>query len=116
MGHSRYTHAAVSIICPLTLPNRFPQPFARLLPLEVVAPGAPVAPLTEEAAQRSGLPRSCMVCGGTTDSIAAFLAAGVSAPGEVGRDWLCALPANKWRCPSLLAQHLFPYGGCPQWV
>ncbi|PRW56955.1 Six-hairpin glycosidase [Chlorella sorokiniana] len=58
------------------------QPFAHLLPVEVVAPGTPVAPITEEAAERSGLPRSCMVCGGTTDSIAAFLAAGVTQPGE----------------------------------
>lgn len=61
----------------------FFQLFAHLLPLEVVAPGAPVAPVTAKAAERSGLPRSCIVCGGTTDSIAAFLAAGVTQPGEV---------------------------------
>lgn len=59
------------------------QPFACLLPLAVVAPGAPVAPITAEAAQRSGLPEGCLVCGGTTDSIAAFLAADVAEPGEV---------------------------------
>ncbi|KAI7842235.1 hypothetical protein COHA_004148 [Chlorella ohadii] len=58
------------------------QPFAHLLPRLVVAPGAPVAPITQAAAERSGLPTSCMVCGGTTDSIAAFLAAGVTQPGE----------------------------------
>jgi len=67
-----------NILCPLPV-----QPFAHLLPRSVVAPGAPVAPITQEAAERSGLPTSCMVCGGTTDSIAAFLAAGVTQPGEV---------------------------------
>ncbi|KAL4452139.1 hypothetical protein ABPG75_007801 [Micractinium tetrahymenae] len=58
------------------------QPFASLLPLAVVAPGAPVAPVTPEAAARAGLPEGCLVCGGTTDSIAAFVAAGVTEPGE----------------------------------
>ena len=49
----------------------------------MVAPGAPVEHITPEVAQRTGLPASCIVCGGTTDSIAAFLAAGVTEPGEV---------------------------------
>jgi D-ribulokinase len=48
---------------------------ARLLPPRVVPPGSPVGELTLEAARRSGLPRGAVVCAGTTDSIAAFLAA-----------------------------------------
>ena len=35
---------------------------------------------------RSGLPASCVVCAGTTDSVAAFVAAGVSRPGQVWDD------------------------------
>ena len=67
------------------------QPFAPVLPTTVVVPGAPVASVTAEAAQRAGLPPGCLVCGGTTDSIAAFLAAGVVQPGEVrGRLGGCA--------------------------
>ncbi|EFN55058.1 hypothetical protein CHLNCDRAFT_31526 [Chlorella variabilis] len=58
------------------------QPFACLLPLAVVAPGAPVAPITSAVAQQTGLPEGCLVCGGTTDSIAAFVAAGVTEVGE----------------------------------
>lgn len=58
------------------------QDFFHLLPQVVVAPGAPVAPLTAEAAGATGLPRGCVVCGGTTDSIAAFVAADVSAAGQ----------------------------------
>lgn len=58
------------------------QPYSPLLPPRVVAPGAPVAPVTPAASQRTGLPPSCMVAGGTTDSIAAFLAAGVVRPGQ----------------------------------
>lgn len=64
-------------------PLSVPQPFACLLPLAVVAPGAPVDVITPEAAAATGLPEGCLVCGGTTDSIAAFLAAGVTLPGEV---------------------------------
>lgn len=58
------------------------QEFACLLPTTVCAPGAPIAPLTPAAASRSGLPEGCLVCAGTTDSIAAFLAAGVDMPGQ----------------------------------
>jgi sugar (pentulose or hexulose) kinase len=58
------------------------QEFAQLLPTTVCAPGTPIAPVTPQAAQRSGLPESCIICTGTTDSIAAFLAAGVDSPGQ----------------------------------
>ena len=58
------------------------QEYAPLLPTAVVAPGAPVAPLTPEAAARARLPPGALVCGGTTDSIAAFVAAGVTEVGQ----------------------------------
>jgi hypothetical protein len=53
-----------------------PQEFSALLPSKVFAPGSPVAPISAAAAQRTGLPPHCLVCAGTTDSIAAFVAAG----------------------------------------
>lgn len=52
----------------------------QLLP-KVLAPGTPVANLTSDVATRLGLRRDCVVCTGTTDSIAAFLASGASTPG-----------------------------------
>lgn len=58
------------------------QEFACLFPTAVFAPGSPVANLTPEVSQRTGIPETCIVCAGTTDSIAAFLAAGVTEPGQ----------------------------------
>jgi xylulokinase len=49
---------------------------------KVVAPGTPVAELLPAIASQLGLPRNCVVCAGTTDSIAAFLASGAKSPGE----------------------------------
>jgi sugar (pentulose or hexulose) kinase len=48
----------------------------------VVAPGTPVGEVRAQVGDRFGFPRDCMVCAGTTDSIAAFLASGVNLPGE----------------------------------
>jgi D-ribulokinase len=48
----------------------------------VVAPGTPVAKVKKEAIDRFGFPPDCMVCAGTTDSIAAFLASCVNSPGK----------------------------------
>ncbi len=48
----------------------------------VVPPGTPVAELLPEVATRLGLSKNCVVCAGTTDSIAAFLASGAKSPGE----------------------------------
>ncbi len=56
-------------------------PMNQLLPL-VLAPGTPTGEVTAEIAGRFGLPRDCLVCAGTTDSIAAFLASGAHSPGE----------------------------------
>ncbi len=49
---------------------------------QVLAPGTPVGEVTAEVAHRSGLSQECVVCTGTTDSIAAFLASGAKSPGE----------------------------------
>jgi sugar (pentulose or hexulose) kinase len=57
-------------------------PAGAALPRRVVAPGAPVAPLTPAVAARLRMSPACIVAGGTTDSIAAFLAAGVTRNGE----------------------------------
>lgn len=58
------------------------QEYAHLFPLRVLAPSAPIAPITAAVASSTGLPADCIVCAGTTDSIAAFLSAGVSEVGE----------------------------------
>lgn len=55
-------------------------PAARLLPA-VVAPGTRLGPVTEPLRRALGLPRACLVRAGTTDSVAAFIAASVGAPG-----------------------------------
>ena len=49
---------------------------------QVVAPGTPVGEVRAQVGDRFGFSRDCMVCAGTTDSIAAFLASGVNLPGE----------------------------------
>ncbi len=56
-------------------------PFRELLP-RVVAPGTPITEITPTIATQFDLPSTCLVCAGTTDSIAAFLASGVKNPGE----------------------------------
>ncbi|MGL5063341.1 MAG: FGGY-family carbohydrate kinase [Microcoleus sp.] len=48
----------------------------------VVAPGTPVGKVRKAVGDRFGFPADCMVCAGTTDSIAAFLASGVNSVGE----------------------------------
>jgi len=49
---------------------------------EVIAPGTPISEVTSEIAESLGLRKDCIVCAGTTDSIAAFLASGATSPGE----------------------------------
>jgi len=53
----------------------------RYLP-KVLAPGEAIAPVMPAIAHRFNLNPNCFVHAGTTDSIAAFLASGVSQPGE----------------------------------
>ncbi len=48
----------------------------------VKVPGAVIAPISPTAAKRFSIPRSCQICAGTTDSIAAFLASGAGQVGE----------------------------------
>ncbi|HLO89045.1 MAG TPA: FGGY-family carbohydrate kinase [Nostocaceae cyanobacterium] len=49
---------------------------------QVLAPGTPMGEISPEIAAKFDLRRDCVVCGGTTDSIAAFLASGAKLPGE----------------------------------
>jgi D-ribulokinase len=49
---------------------------------DVVAPGTAIAPILPHLSTALGLPADCIIRAGTTDSIAAFLASGIQAPGE----------------------------------
>jgi sugar (pentulose or hexulose) kinase len=49
---------------------------------QVLAPGTPIREISPEIASKFGFKRDCVVCAGTTDSIAAFLASGAKLPGE----------------------------------
>jgi sugar (pentulose or hexulose) kinase len=52
-----------------------------LLP-RVLHPGTQLGPLRPELAARWGLPQETLICAGTTDSTAAFIASGAREPGE----------------------------------
>jgi len=54
---------------------------APLLP-QVLPPGTPIAPVKDELVLKYGLPSDCLVCAGTTDSTASFLASGATCEGE----------------------------------
>ncbi|MGC1310092.1 MAG: FGGY-family carbohydrate kinase [Phormidesmis sp.] len=56
-------------------------PIADWLPA-VRSPGDIIAPILPQIAKRFGLPATCQVCAGTTDSIAAFLASGAHQLGD----------------------------------
>ena len=49
---------------------------------QVCAPGTPISQIRPELAFEYGFSPNCLICAGTTDSIAAFLASGASSPGE----------------------------------
>ncbi|KAK9177160.1 hypothetical protein WN944_029179 [Citrus x changshan-huyou] len=57
------------------------QPYSQLLP-SVQAPGTSIGYLKEGIRTEFGFPKDCVVCTGTTDSIAAFLAARATEPGK----------------------------------
>ncbi|CAN6223051.1 unnamed protein product [Urochloa humidicola] len=57
------------------------QPYAPMLP-SVRAPGDPIAAVRDDVCSQYGLSKECIVCTGTTDSIAAFLAARTTEPGR----------------------------------
>ena len=56
-------------------------PIAAWLP-DVMEPGRAIAPISPAIATQLSLPKTCQICAGTTDSIAAFLASDASQPGE----------------------------------
>lgn len=56
-------------------------PISNLFP-KVIAPGSSIAEVQPEIVSQLGLSKDCLVCAGTTDSIAAFLASGANSPGE----------------------------------
>ncbi|MGB6299213.1 MAG: FGGY-family carbohydrate kinase [Rivularia sp. (in: cyanobacteria)] len=49
---------------------------------KVVIPGNPVGELRSDIAAKYNFSDNCIVCAGTTDSIAAFIASGANSPGE----------------------------------
>ncbi|XP_050263079.1 D-ribulose kinase isoform X1 [Quercus robur] len=57
------------------------QSYSQLLP-SVKAPGTPIGILKEDIRTQYGFAKDCVVCTGTTDSIAAFLAARATKPGK----------------------------------
>jgi D-ribulokinase len=65
---------------------KYPQWLKKLqIPIQlprVLSPGTPVAELSPEIAAKYGFREDCLVCAGTTDSIAAFIASGAKLPGE----------------------------------
>lgn len=65
---------------------RWPYWMADVVPLatlpQVLLPGAIIGPLSRVQAKALNLPTDCLVRTGTTDSIAAFLAAGARQPGD----------------------------------
>lgn len=84
LGVSDYHNALKSGCDPETLdyPAWIRQlPAATLLP-RIVEPGSVIGPISGRIAHHFALPRECVVRAGTTDSIAAFLAAGATKPGE----------------------------------
>lgn len=64
------------------LPGLAGHAFSPALPATVLQPGATLARVSPRAAAATGLPPSCEVAAGTTDSIAAFLASGAAAVGD----------------------------------
>ncbi|KAE8819400.1 Xylulose kinase [Hordeum vulgare] len=59
------------------------QPYSHMLPSSIRAPGVPIGPIKEDVrSQYAGFSNDCVICTGTTDSIAAFLAARTTDPGK----------------------------------
>ncbi|KAG9136918.1 hypothetical protein Leryth_020001 [Lithospermum erythrorhizon] len=57
------------------------QPYSYVLPL-IQAPGTLISVIKEDIQTRFGFSKDCSICTGTTDSIAAFLAARATQPGK----------------------------------
>ena len=56
-------------------------PFFDILP-KVIKPGEIIGEILPEIAENLGFKKDCVICAGTTDSIAAFIASGANLPGE----------------------------------
>ncbi|MBZ8179422.1 FGGY-family carbohydrate kinase [Oscillatoria salina] len=56
-------------------------PIKSLLP-QVLPPGTPVSEVKDDLIKQFNLQKNCLVCTGTTDSIAAFIASSANQPGE----------------------------------
>ncbi|MEC4892849.1 MAG: FGGY-family carbohydrate kinase [Oscillatoria sp. PMC 1051.18] len=56
-------------------------PLKSLLP-QVLPPGTPISEVKNDLVEQFNLRKDCLVCTGTTDSIAAFLASNANQPGE----------------------------------
>ncbi|MBF2086764.1 FGGY-family carbohydrate kinase [Thermoleptolyngbya sp. C42_A2020_037] len=69
VGELRYPDWLLAANLPVQLP-------------QVKAPGEVIAPILPDLGDRLGIPATCQICAGTTDSIAAFLASGASTPGQ----------------------------------
>ncbi|XP_057544682.1 D-ribulose kinase [Amaranthus tricolor] len=57
------------------------QPYSSMLP-SIVSPGSVIANVKEDVRNKLGFSEDCVICAGTTDSIAAFLAARATEPGK----------------------------------
>lgn len=66
----------------LCYPDWFPQLPATLKLPKIYTPGEAIAPILPDIAQSFSLPSDCLICAGTTDSIAAFIASGASFSGD----------------------------------
>jgi D-ribulokinase len=93
------------------------QPYFHLLP-QVLTPGQPVGQVTAAVAQQGGLSTACWVCAGTTDSIAAFAAAGATQPGQAVTSLGSTLVLKLWsRQPIDQAQYgIYSHRWGDQWL
>ncbi|HBR00059.1 FGGY-family carbohydrate kinase [Roseofilum sp. Belize Diploria] len=66
----------------LCYPDWFPKLPATLKLPKIYTPGEAIAPILPDIAQSFSFPSDCLICAGTTDSIAAFIASGASFPGD----------------------------------
>lgn len=66
----------------LCYPDWFPELPPTLKLPKIYTPGEAIAPILPEIAQQFSIPSDCLICAGTTDSIAAFIASGASIPGD----------------------------------
>ncbi len=56
-------------------------PFFSILP-KVIKPGEIIREILPDIAEKLGFKKDCVICAGTTDSMAAFIASGANLPGE----------------------------------